>query len=130
MLTGYSISVQKFLALSLPPVSISPRFHTSILILTTVTIGLILAWLPLQMVIILVGGTIFFVLTLLKPVLSLYLLIPVIPFSSLLAVSIGESKAGLMEVVLLLAVMAWSYCITAAKSDMELRGSSAILMIL
>jgi len=116
MLAGYSISVQKFLALSFPPVSFSPRFHTPILIIITIAIGLTLAWLPLKMVIILVGGAIFFVITLLKPILSLYLLIPVIPFSSLLAVSIGDVRAGLMEVVLLLSIAVWSLKVLASQS--------------
>jgi O-antigen ligase len=55
----------------------------------------------------LLGGTIFLTLLLLKPILSLYLLILIIPFSSLLAVPLGSFKAGLMEIVLALGIAAW-----------------------
>lgn len=66
-----------------------------------------LAWLPLSWAGFLLTGLIFFTLLLLKPVLSLYTLIPVIPFSSLLAISMGNFKIGLMEIVLASGLLAW-----------------------
>ena len=77
------------------------------LVAVVIAIGLAVAWLPLTWIVSLLGGAIFLTLLLLKPILSLYLLIPIIPFSSLLAVPLGSFKAGLMEIVLALGIAAW-----------------------
>ena len=102
-----SSALRKFLALTLPPVSVNPKFYPAFLIITAVFIGLLLAWLPLNLAMLVVGGAIFAVLALLKPILSLYLLLPIIPFSSLLAVQLGGFRLGLMEVVLAFGLVAW-----------------------
>jgi O-antigen ligase len=60
-------------------------------------IGLALALLPLRTALLLVGVGIAGPLVLLRPYLILYILIPIIPFSSLLAVQTGGFKIGLME---------------------------------
>ncbi|MDM8519489.1 O-antigen ligase family protein [Anaerolineales bacterium HSG6] len=63
--------------------------------------GLLVGWLPLTQAIIFVGAIIALPVLLLNPILNLYLLIPIIPFSPLLGVSIGGLTIGLMEIVLL-----------------------------
>jgi O-antigen ligase len=70
-------------------------------------IGLAIAWLPLTWAALLVAGTIFLIMVLHRPLLSVYTLIPIIPFSTLLAISAGGFKVGLMEIVLVLGVVAW-----------------------
>ena len=72
-----------------------------------IILGAAIARLPLPEAMLLTGGATFFVLLLLKPVLALYVLIPLIPFSPLLAVSAGGIRFGLMEMVLLSGLGAW-----------------------
>ncbi len=98
---------QRFLSLTLPPLSLNARLRQFLLIALVMAIGLAVAWLPLTWVILLLGGAIFLTLLLLQPILSLYLLIPIIPFSSLLAIPFGSFRAGLMEIVLALGMVAW-----------------------
>jgi O-antigen ligase len=75
--------------------------------LAIIVTGLLLVWLPLQWVLLLLAGVIFLIVTLLKPLLGLYALIPIIPFSTLLATAPGGFKVGLMELVLVWGLMAW-----------------------
>ena len=105
--TGYAKVADRLLNLTLPPLPINPRIYQFMLVAVVIAIGLAVAWLPLTWIVLLLGGAIFLTLLLLKPILSLYLLIPIIPFSSLLAVPLGSFKAGLMEIVLALGIMAW-----------------------
>jgi O-antigen ligase len=72
-----------------------------------IALGVALVWLPLKQAILLFGGSVCFVLILRAPVLSLYLLILLIPFSSLFAISLGGAKAGVMEGLLALGMSAW-----------------------
>ncbi|HXV43346.1 MAG TPA: O-antigen ligase family protein [Anaerolineae bacterium] len=102
--------------LTLPPLPINPKFHQFILVTVVIGVGLAVAWLPLTWVFLLLGGAIFLTLLLIKPILSLYLLIPIIPFSSLLAVPLGNFNAGLMEMVLALGIVAWLVQILARQS--------------
>lgn len=105
---GYAATLsQRLLSLTLPPLSLHARLRQFLLITLLMGTGLAIAWLPLTWAALLLGGTIFLTLLLLKPILSLYVLIPIIPFSSLLAVSLGSFRAGLMEIVLALGVLAW-----------------------
>ncbi len=69
--------------------------------------GLALAWLPLRDVVLLLAGGFFVGLLLVKPALGVYLLIPVIPFSPLLAVSAGGIRVGVMELLLALGLGVW-----------------------
>ncbi|MCB0210105.1 MAG: O-antigen ligase family protein [Anaerolineae bacterium] len=69
--------------------------------------GLALAVLPLSAAVLLVGGSAFFVAALIQPILYLYLLILVIPLSSLLAIEVGGARVGLMEVILALGLSTW-----------------------
>ncbi len=96
----------KILALILPPFPVNHRFYYPVLVTFTFVIGIAVAWLPLEAAILLVGGAIFLTLLLIEPTLGLYFLIPIIPFSSLLSLSGGGFKVGLMEMVLLLTIAA------------------------
>ncbi|RMF03141.1 MAG: O-antigen ligase family protein [Chloroflexi bacterium] len=98
---------QKFLALALPPVSVNGRVQRFLVAAVTLALALLLAWLPLKMAVLATGGVIFLTLALLQPSLVLLALIPVIPFSSQLALPLGGAKAGAMELLLLLAVALW-----------------------
>lgn len=105
--SGYAQARDKFLQLTLPPLSLDSRIRQLLLVAAITALGLALAWLPITGAVLLLGGAVFLILLLLRPILSLYLLIPIIPFSSLLAVPLGDFKAGLMEIVLALGLVAW-----------------------
>ncbi|MCL4296383.1 MAG: O-antigen ligase family protein [Anaerolineae bacterium] len=105
--SSYVQAGDKLLNLTLPPLSLNAPLRQVALISTITAIGLAVAWLPVTWVALLLGGAIFLTVLLLRPVLSLYLLIPIIPFSSLLAAPLGGFKAGLMEIVLVLGLLAW-----------------------
>ncbi len=104
MLSEYSPATRKFLNLTLPPLAVSPKLYHPVSITLAIAAGLAIAWLPLKSAVLLVGGVIFLILALINPTLSLYILIPIIPFSSLLALPAGGFKIGLMEVVVVLAL--------------------------
>lgn len=107
-LSARSVQVtNRFLSLTLPPLPVSARLQHLMLVAGVIAAGLAVAWLPVTWVVLLLGGATFFILFLLRPILSLYLLIPIIPFSSLLTVPLGGFNAGLMEIVLALGLMAW-----------------------
>jgi len=112
------VAARKLLALTLPALPVSSKLRTPILVAAVVAIGLGVAWLPLASAALLVGGSIFLGLALLHPWLSLYLLIPIIPLSGLLALPLGSFKAGLMELVLALGVAVWLLKIMAAQSQL------------
>jgi putative inorganic carbon (HCO3(-)) transporter len=105
--SSYAQARDKLLNLTLPPLSLNPQLRQVALIAVIIAIGLAVTWLPVTWVALLLGGTVFLTLLLLRPILSLYLLIPIIPFSSLLAVPLSGFKAGLMEIVLGLGLLAW-----------------------
>lgn len=108
MLTsGYVQARDKLLQLTLPSLSLSNRGRQFLLVAVVTALGLALTWLPITWAVLLLGGAIMLTLLLLRPILSLYLLIPIIPFSSLLAVPLGGFKAGLMEIVLAVGLVAW-----------------------
>ena len=107
MSSAPSQSFRKLLALRLPPVTISRRIWYVIQLITIALVIFAVSWLPLREAALLVGGTIFLTLLLIKPVLGLYVLIIAIPFSSLLALSGGGFRAGIMELTLALASTAW-----------------------
>jgi putative inorganic carbon (HCO3(-)) transporter len=100
-------ALDKFLTLTLPPLSFNPKFYQPILVAWVIALGLAIAWLPTKVTGLLLGGIIFLVLLLRQPILSLYLLIPIIPFSPLVAISLGSFKVGLMEVILASGLVAW-----------------------
>lgn len=104
---GYvTVLSQRLLNLTLPPLTLHARLRQFLLIVLLMGTGLTIAWLPLTWAVLLLSGAVFLILLLLKPILSLYVLIPIIPFSSLLAVSLGSFRVGLMEIVLALGVFA------------------------
>ncbi len=114
--TGYSAVARKFLSLTIPSISHKLKLGTPILIGVLFVAGILLAWLPLKMAMVAVSGLIFGALALLRPTLILYVLIPVIPFSSMLAVPVGGANAGAMELLLLLAVAIWLFKILVSQS--------------
>jgi O-antigen ligase len=97
----------RFLSLTLPQPALRTRLYHLILVVGIVFLGVAIAWLPLKITGLLLVGSVLLVLLLRQPILTLYLLIPVIPFSSLLAISLGNFKVGVMEIVLAAGLMAW-----------------------
>ena len=75
--------------------------------LIIVILGLILAALPLSLAGIIVSGCIVVVLALLHPKITVYLLIPLIPFSSLFQVTIGGANLSPIEALLGLMLLTW-----------------------
>ena len=108
---------QALLALTVPPLRLNRFWRNLCLVGTMVTVGLALAWLPLPEAALILGGAIFLILLLLRPSLSLYLLIPVIPFSPLLAFSVSGVRVGLMEMALFLGVAAWLLQFSLARDQ-------------
>ncbi len=115
-------AARKLMGLTLPPISVKAWVYPPFIVGLTVAGGIALAWLPLPAAMLLAGGLIFLTLALINPTLCLYLLIPVIPFSSLLTVSPGGFRVGLMEGVLALMMLAWLLKILAGGS----RGKSPL----
>ncbi|MBE7473992.1 MAG: hypothetical protein DPW09_03990 [Anaerolineae bacterium] len=104
---SYTQARDKLLSLTLPPLPLNPRVQQALLAALVIAVGLAVAWLPLEWIVLGLGGAIVLTALLLRPILSLYVLIPVIPFSSLLAVPLGGFNAGLMEIILALGLAAW-----------------------
>jgi len=104
---SYNQAKNRFLSLTLPPLPLNTGIQQALLAALVIVVGLAVAWLPLKWVVLGLGGAIVLTALLLHPILSLYLLIPVIPFSSLLAAPLGGFNAGLMEIMLALGGGAW-----------------------
>lgn len=111
-----ALAAQKFLSLTLPPLPHSPMTWRLALLAAVLVIGLALAWLPLTWAVVLLAAAAFVTLALLKPILTLYTLIPIIPFSSLMAFSLGAFKVGAMELTLGLGLAAWLLQLAAGLS--------------
>ncbi len=99
--------LDKLLSLTLPPLPTTSRWYQPLFIVGLILLGLGIAWLPPLLTVLLLGGAVFAFFLLQKPLLALYLLIPTIPFSSLLSVSLGGFNVGLMEMLLAAALLAW-----------------------
>lgn len=80
--------------------------RAGLLVILTV-LGAGLAWLPLPVAIAALLGTMAATLILLRPVWGLALLIPLIPFSSLVNLQVGGIRVGGMEALLTLILVAW-----------------------
>ncbi|GAB4543966.1 MAG: O-antigen ligase family protein [Anaerolineae bacterium] len=76
-------------------------------LLTLTALGFVLAWLPLPLAAVGLLGITGFVLILLRPVWGLIVLIPLIPFSSLVSLQMGGIQVGGMEALLLSILVAW-----------------------
>ncbi len=98
---------RRILRLTLPPPAIRPRTGQLLLVGLVLLVGVVISQLPLAQAALLVGGAILLALLLLEPILSLYLLIPLIPFSPLASARIGSFNIGLMEIMLALGAAAW-----------------------
>lgn len=77
------------------------------LVIFVIGLGVILAWLPVKAALALVGVAILLVLNLIYPKLALYLLIPAIPFNTLLQINLGGLALGPMEGLLGLMLVTW-----------------------
>ena len=97
----------RIIQLTLPPLSLKPRLRQLLLVVVLIILSLVIAWLPLPQIILLFGGAVFLTFLLIKPLLGLFLLIPLIPVSSLFAVSVGGVRVGLMETILIFGLVAW-----------------------
>ena len=102
-----SFLLQRSLTLTLPPLRLPLSWRTPLLAGGVLILGLALTWLPLPVSVLLIGGAIFLCFLLKYPLLSVYLLIPIIPFSSLLALPVGGFKVGVMELMLVAGLTAW-----------------------
>ena len=98
---------RKLLILTVPPLRLNRFWRWLCLSGVVLVIGLALAWLPLRAAVAILAGAILLTLLLLRPIISLYLLIPVIPFSPLLAISVSGVRVGLMEMLLFGGVAVW-----------------------
>lgn len=74
-------------------------------------LGLAMAWLPLKMVAVGLGGAAFLLALLVWPLISVYGLILLIPFSPLFAISAGGVRVGGMEALLSLGLAAGLLCL-------------------
>ncbi len=90
-------------------------FRSTKLALFLFSIGLGIALLPVKLIGIILIGSGLILISLSYPPFGLYLLIPAIPFSSLLQVSIGKLTVGPMEV--LLSLMLGTWLITSAAKQ-------------
>jgi len=95
------------MSITLPPLPVRSEVRAAFLVGLLIFLGAAIARLALPDTILFLGGAAFFILLLLKPVLSVYTLIPLIPFSPLFAISAGGIRVGLMEIVLLSGIVAW-----------------------
>lgn len=98
-----AISIRPWHRPTLPP-GASRRIGA---IATVLVVGGVLAWLPLPVAALAVVGTALVGLIALHPWLGLVLLVPVIPFSPLVAIRVGGVQVGGMEALLAFTLAAW-----------------------
>ena len=123
-----SLNHQKLLALTLPPPSLNPRMQRILLVMALLGLGVAIAWLPVATTVLLFAGTIFLILLLVKPILSLFVLIPIIPFSPLFSIPVGSVRVGLMEIVLVAGIAAWLLQRSTGQRDQGRPGRAFILV--
>lgn len=128
MPTFSTILFDKFISLTLPPLALNARVRQILLILALAALGLVIAWLPLVPLILLMGGITFLGLLLTKPIVGLYALIPLIPFSPLFSISLGGASVGLMEIMLLLTIIAWLLQLASGHAPSFSVGRANILL--
>jgi putative inorganic carbon (HCO3(-)) transporter len=87
--------------------TIVPRAQRAGLLIALIALGICLASLPLPLAAAGLLGTICVILILLRPVWGLVALIPLIPFSPLVSLGIGNVRVGGMEALLALTLIAW-----------------------
>ncbi len=104
---SFTLWFDRFLNLTLPPLKIPVSLHQVLWAGIVITIGIALAWLPIELAIVLLGGAIALPFLLRFPFLGIYVLVLVIPFSSLFALSVSGIRIGLMEIILLLIAASW-----------------------
>jgi putative inorganic carbon (HCO3(-)) transporter len=92
----------------------SPLFNAALLLIV-LTVGLSLALLPLTLAGGVVLGTIVFLATLIRPEVSLYLLILAVPFGSVREIAISGFTVGAAEALVGLVLAAWLAKMVAAR---------------
>ncbi|HMR63987.1 MAG TPA: O-antigen ligase family protein [Anaerolineae bacterium] len=107
---------RKILSLTLPLPSLTPQLRFSFTFSIVLLIGLAVATLPLRIAVLLISSTIFLFWGLIRPEITLYLLVLIIPFSSLFAVTIAGVKIGGMELVLGFGLTGWFLRLVANSS--------------
>lgn len=110
------LTLRRLLRLTTPSLTLPAGLRFSLVFILVLAAGLALAALPLELSFLLVSGFFFTTAALIRPVLTLYILVPIIPFSSLLAVSVGNFRVGLMELVLAVGLAAWAVKLLATRS--------------
>lgn len=113
-----SFSTGQILSVTIPPLALPARLRRGLLVAALIAAGLAIAWLPLKETALLLAGAIFITGLLLRPVISLYLLIPLIPFSPWFAVPAGGVNIGLMELVLAGGLVAWLLQLAAGRQTL------------
>ncbi len=108
---------RKVVGLTLAPLPVNARIGQLLCPAGLVLLGLILARLPLFQATLVLGGSIGLILVLLQPILSLFLLIPVIPFSPLVAITVGGINVGLMEILLAVGISAWLLKVASGQTQ-------------
>ncbi|MEW5961034.1 MAG: O-antigen ligase family protein, partial [Chloroflexota bacterium] len=109
------------LDLTLPPLVLNPRLRSLLGLAGLVMLGVMIARLPLPQAILAVGGSAILTGLLIQPGLSLFLLIPIIPFSPLAATTVAGIKIGLMEMALAAGLAAWLLKLAAGQSPARSR---------
>lgn len=84
-----------------------PLFNQVTLAMVLVVSGVLIGLLPIKLALLTVVGIIVLLLSLINPKIPFYLLIPAIPFSSIVQVSIGGVNLGPMEGLLGLMLVSW-----------------------
>jgi putative inorganic carbon (HCO3(-)) transporter len=95
--------------------AITPCVWRAGLLITLTTLGIALVWLPLPLAAAGLLGTIAAVVIVLYPIWGLIVLIPLIPFSSLVSVQVGVASVGGMEALLVLILVAWLLRMTTRR---------------
>jgi len=99
--------VDKLLTFTLPPLRLDRGIGQLLLIGGLALLGWVIAWFPLREATLLLGAASVALLTLIRPGLLIYLLIPIIPFSPLFSIPLGGFNVGLMEMVLAWGIVVW-----------------------
>ena len=119
----------KVLSFTLPPLPMQGKFYQALRIGLLFGLGLAIAWLPPHIMILLIGGGVFLALLPRYPSLTIFGLILVIPFSSLVALPLGGVRIGLMEMILGLGIGTGLLWIAVNPPQKRSRPASAHLFL-
>ena len=103
---GFSNAAAAACGIILPPLTVSPRVRLPLLLTALLATGVLLAWLPLSVAVLLVGGPLAGFVVLRYPQFLLYFLLVLIPFSPWFTIPLAGARVGLMELTLFAALAA------------------------